>query len=371
MSKKILVIEDDPAILIGLETALKLQDYEVIKESDGIEGLESALKENPDLVILDIMLPNMNGFQICTELKNRDCTFPIFMLTSMDNPEDKLDGLSRGADDYICKPFNMQELLLKIRNALKRTSLINDRAKKFEEDLIKIQGKVNASSELKNEFLSILSHEIRTPINVILGNLYLLKEELEGKLSEDQSSSFDLVDLESRRFIRTVDSMILLSELQQGNYDKNISELSIQEVLQDLIPLFHKEALSKNIDFRFIQGPNKIMVQGDRYSISMLLNHLISNAVKFTEKGSIELLLYRNQDNNPSFQVRDTGVGIADSFLPKLYEPFAQEDSGYSKNYEGNGIGLTLVKKCCELNGAEVFVETKKHKGSTFTVVFM
>ncbi|MBU2507157.1 MAG: response regulator [Bacteroidetes bacterium] len=368
--KKILIIEDDPAISMGLEAALTFENYEVIKENDGLKGYESALQKNPDLVLLDVILPSMNGFQICSKLKNEGCIFPIFMLTSMDKSEHKLNGLSRGADDYIPKPFNMQELLLKIRNVLNRTSILNDRAAKLEEDLKKIKEKVQASDELKSEFLSITTHEVRTPINAILGNLYLLKEELEDKLSEEQSSSFDIVDHESRRLIRTVDSMILLSELQQETYKKEITVINLKELLDELMPEFRKEASHKNLVFQFNHEPTEITIQADRYSTSQLFAHLISNAVKFTEKGSVEIVLFTNQENKPFVQLKDAGIGITETFTPKLFEPFRQENSGYTKNYEGNGIGLTLVKKCCELNNADISVQSTKHKGSTFTIVF-
>jgi len=240
----------------------------------------------------------------------------------------------------------------------------------LEKDLKKIKEQVAATDQLKSEFLSIVSHEIRTPINVILGNLYLLKEELEDKLSEEQIDSLEIVDQESRRLIRTVDSIILISELKQGTYTQKIEEINFENLIQELLPQFKNSADTKEINVNFINNYCGAVITGDRYTILQMLSHLIDNAVKFTERGGVEISLFKNIDGKICVSVSDTGIGISESFLPKLFEPFTQEDSGYSKKFEGNGLGLALVLECCKLNNAQIKVNSVKGEGSVFTAVF-
>jgi len=151
MNKKILIVEDDPAILLGLEDYLLAQTFDVIKADDGTVGYDLALKENPDLILLDINLPSMDGIQVCRMLREQGYHNPIIMLTSRGEKIDKVVGLEVGADDYVTKPFDTRELLARIRTNLRRSEsdgdnkTISDSSKELQRHLLAIM-----FSDMKN-----------------------------------------------------------------------------------------------------------------------------------------------------------------------------------------------------------------------------
>lgn len=119
---KVLVVEDDEGILLALQENLAFAGYDVIAASDGPTGLQSGLDAKPGLIILDLMLPGMSGYDVCRKLRERGCAMPVIMLTARHDESDKLHGFEMGADDYVTKPFSMNELLARVKAVLARTS---------------------------------------------------------------------------------------------------------------------------------------------------------------------------------------------------------------------------------------------------------
>lgn len=242
--------------------------------------------------------------------------------------------------------------------------------RKFNEELKQAKEKAESSDRLKTEFLSIISHEIRTPINAILGNIYLIKEELINNLTEDIITNFDEIDIGSKRLIRTVDLIIILSELQTGNYQKNEREIDPVGLLNDLIKEYNELIRYKKLNASLHQDQDEYTIRSDEYIVKQIFSNLLDNAVKYTENGTIEINFTRNEDKNICVTFKDTGVGISKDFLPNMFDPFSQEEKGYTRRFEGNGLGLALVKLGCDLYNIDILVESEKYKGSSFTLVF-
>src|SRR5579863_3129174 len=121
---KILVVEDEPAMVAGLRDNFEFEGYEVITARDGAEGLQRALDESPDLVVLDVMMPRMSGLEVCKQLRAKRASLPIIMLTARGQEVDKVVGLELGADDYVTKPFSIRELLARVKAVLRRAGII-------------------------------------------------------------------------------------------------------------------------------------------------------------------------------------------------------------------------------------------------------
>ncbi|MGB9417034.1 MAG: response regulator transcription factor [Acidobacteriaceae bacterium] len=121
---KILVVEDEPNMVVGLRDNFEFEGYEVITARDGVEGLQLALEESPDLVVLDVMMPRMSGLEVCKQLRAQRASIPIIMLTARGQEVDKVVGLELGADDYVTKPFSIRELLARVKAVLRRTSVL-------------------------------------------------------------------------------------------------------------------------------------------------------------------------------------------------------------------------------------------------------
>lgn len=242
--------------------------------------------------------------------------------------------------------------------------------KNAEEEIIRAKEKAEKSDKLKSEFLAQMSHEIRTPLNVILNFSSILKEELQSVVDDELKSAFDVISMEGRRIMRTVELILNMSELQTGNYSFRSTSVNLSKVLKKFHHEFEPLATSKRILFETDLPDKDVVLRGDEYSINQIFYHLIDNAVKYTNSGKVSVNVSLSASNLIYADVIDTGIGIDDEYFSMLFTPFTREEKGYTRNFEGNGLGLALVKRYCDLNGAEIKVISQKGKGSTFRVVF-
>lgn len=242
--------------------------------------------------------------------------------------------------------------------------------KKNEKELVEAKELAENADKLKSEFLAQMSHEIRSPINTILNSVSFLKDVIDHT-NEDVNSIFPILDSAGSRIIRTIDSILNMSELQLGIYEPNYKFIHIlDDVLKILCSEFKYSASLKNLEFICQHDEKDLLIYADQYSTSQIFSNLIDNAIKYTDKGKIIVNIYRSGEGLLNVEISDTGIGISKEFLPTLFTPFSQEEQGYSRKYEGNGLGLALIKKYCEINNAEISVKSRKNKGSVFKVVF-
>ncbi len=238
-------------------------------------------------------------------------------------------------------------------------------------ELVEAKEKAEVSEKLKTQFLAQMSHEIRTPINIIIGNTSLIKEEMSGKLNEDFNEVFDGVELSGMRIIRTVDLMLNMSELQTGFFKPVFEKIDLNtDILKNLISEHHQIAKNKRIKLEYHCKGNKTRISADRYCVTQIFANLIDNGIKYTSKGMVEVVLENNEAGEIIVEVKDTGIGMSKDFQENLFKLFLQEDQGYTRAYDGNGLGLALVKKYCELNNATIKATSEKGVGSIFKVVF-
>ena len=239
-----------------------------------------------------------------------------------------------------------------------------------EQAIINAKEKAEQSDKLKTEFLAQMSHEIRTPVNAILSFTGLLKSEMESTISEDLGDSFAIIDRAGKRIIRTIDLLLDMSQMQAGTYESSFKKFDIHsKILLNIFYEYKQIAKEKNIDFDIEINSLDNTIFADEYTIGQVFNNLVDNAFKYTEKGYIKIILNEETDSL-MVSVEDTGIGIAEEFLPNLFKPFTQEEQGYTRKYEGNGLGLALVKRYCNINRAEIRVKSEKAKGSEFIVTF-
>ena len=240
-----------------------------------------------------------------------------------------------------------------------------------ENELIKTKELAERANYLKTEFLAQMSHEIRTPLNAILNSADLIKEETYNYMNSEIKEFFPVIDSASKRIIRTIDSILNMSELQIGSYSPQYRIVDVQkEIIEKLYFEFKSLTSSNGFKFDILTETEEVSITADVYSMEQIFTNLIDNAIKYTEYGSIEIRIYRNNLYKLCVDVKDTGIGISNEFLPLLFEPFSQEQQGYTRRFEGNGLGLALVKNYCKVNNADITVQTEKGVGTTFTVTF-
>ena len=242
--------------------------------------------------------------------------------------------------------------------------------KEVEQTLIFAKTKAEESERLKSEFLAQMSHEIRTPINAILNFSSLISEDLKNVVSDDLKSGFEIINRAGKRIIRTIDLILNMSEVQAGTYEINFREINLySEILIPIVKEYIPSALGKNINLSVGDDCRNIAILGDEYTITQIFANLIDNAIKYTDRGFVKIYSICDEHyGKHSVIIEDSGIGISKEYLPFLFDPFSQEEQGYTRKFEGNGLGLALVKKYCELNNAEIKVISVKNVGTKFII---
>ena len=240
----------------------------------------------------------------------------------------------------------------------------------LQEELVKAKERAEESDQMKSEFLSQMSHEIRTPLNVILSYNSFLKDELGGSLDDDVKLSFTSIDSAGKRLLRTIDMILNLAAIQKGKININFDPINLDELLINLTKEFQFHARQKNLYLNLELAEKKTLIKGDDYIVGEIFQNLLNNAIKYTNTGGILVSLSHLTSGEVKVDIKDTGIGISEEYLPKLFLPFTQEEAGYTRKFEGNGLGLALVKSYLDLLNAKIKVESKKGKGTTFSIFF-
>jgi PAS domain S-box-containing protein len=241
--------------------------------------------------------------------------------------------------------------------------------KRVQKELVVALNKAEESDRLKSAFLAQMSHEIRTPLNVILTSIPLIADEISSE-DEDLKIILDSVKSAGRRLQRTIDMILSMSSVQSGNYKATIEKFDIVPDLQNMVREFKSLSDDKGLKLKLSHDDESAFIIADRYTVNQVFQNLINNAIKYTLKGYVEVYIKNLKNNKVKVEIRDSGIGMSEEYLQRMFTPFSQEDAGYKREFEGNGLGLALVKKYIELNRAEISVESEKNIGSVFSVTF-
>ena len=241
--------------------------------------------------------------------------------------------------------------------------------KRVEKELIFSKEKAEESDRLKSAFLAQMSHEIRTPLNVILTAMSIIQDDFKDT-DEETKIILDSVSSAGKRLQRTIDLILNISAVQSGSYSPERKKFDLDKELMILVEEFKTFENEKDIRISYINNSKNSSIIADHYSVTQIFQNLIGNAIKYTPKGTIDVIIDDWSEDKLRVIVKDTGIGISKDYIANLFSPFSQEDVGHKREFEGNGLGLALVKKYVEMNNADILVESEKDRGSTFTVIF-
>ncbi|MGD8779325.1 MAG: PAS domain S-box protein [Ignavibacteria bacterium] len=344
-------------------------------------GIYRSTKEGK-LLLANPMFLNILGIESVNEFNNNSNLFEIYkdptdrkVFIEVLEKEQVIDGYDfeiisvNGESKYIRESAKA----IKIDNQMVCEGVVQDitKQKQYEKEIVKAKVKAEESDRLKSEFLAQMSHEIRTPLTAISSYASLIGEEFSNIDHPDLKVYLKGLTTAGKRIIRTVESILDISELQSGTYDFNQTEVEVSDILVKIKSDYEEIANEKKLKFTLINNAGSTRINVDKYSIGQVFANLVDNALKYTDEGEVKIIIDRDNNNNLIVELIDTGIGISKEFLPRIFEPFTQEDHGYSRNYDGNGLGMSLVKKYCELNSAEIKVESKKESGTKFRVTFL
>lgn len=365
----ILIVDDIPKNLQVLSNILNAEGYQISFASNGEQAISVVNTTAPDLILLDIMMPEMDGYEVCEKLKADDKTahIPIIFLTGKAESEDIVRGLKLGAVDYITKPFNSAELLSRVRTHLE-LKLSRDAIVKYNSELEEAQKELRLLNASKDKFFSIISHDLRGPFSGFLGLSELLAEEYDDLEKEDISQIAESMNKAAKRLFSFLENLLDWSRSQMGRMDFNPMQLDLFDHVFRIFELYSNTSKEKNIELvSDISRGNYIY--SDSNMLSTILRNLISNAIKFTKPGG-KIIVQRNDIPDSNFaeiSVVDSGVGMGEDALSKLFRIDEKYTTVGTAQEAGTGLGLLLCKELVEKNGGSIRVESEIDKGTTFT----
>jgi signal transduction histidine kinase len=355
MSARILLIDDEPNLLLALSAYLRESKYEVVAVSSGEKGLATLRDWHPDVIICDIMMPGMDGLDVRRALEKdpRHRDTPFIFLTAKGQLDDRLAGLRSGADDYLIKPFEPIELEARVESLLRRVA--RDHATAAQDVEV-----------LKENILTTVTHELRSPVAVVRSTLELA---LEGAFGNDveQERLFLSRALESTHSLQQlIEDLLLMAVLDSGDLELFLEPVSVAHLLRQVQAGVQRVEAA---DALVIHEPKPadLVVCADRRYLQTVVGHLVDNALKFSPMTPVEIWA-ETQDNWVAITVTDRGEGIAAEHLPHIFDRFYQGDMSSTRAHEGLGCGLYLVRALVEAHGGHVKVMSQVGEGSRFTV---
>jgi signal transduction histidine kinase len=365
---KVLIVDDSPDNLQMLMEILKA-DYAVVVATTGEKALQLAQRlPPPDLIILDVIMPGMDGYEVCIQLKQDPQTqgIPVIFVTALSEAGHESKGFELGAVDYIIKPFSPPVVKARLKSHLTMQQLYNELQQKNQE--------LSRATRLKDEFLANMSHELRTPLNAVLGMTEALQEGAFGLVNEKQLKALGTVESSANHLLSLINDILDVAKIEAGKITLDYGATSIKALCQSVLAFIKQPALKKNIQLQTEIPPHLPDIWADEIRLRQVLLNLLTNAVKFTpEDGTVTLAVSVVSPDNEApaylrFAITDTGIGIAPEHITKLFKPFIQIDSALNRKYNGTGLGLALVKQIVELHGGHVGLTSEPGVGSCFTV---
>jgi signal transduction histidine kinase len=366
----VLVVDDDPVVRSLMRATLQRDGFDVIEAEDGIEGCRLYDEHRPDLLLVDVVMPRMNGYELCRELRNRpgSAYVPIVVATALDDLPSIAHAYDAGATDFIPKPINWLVLNHRVRYIL-RASRAFEEVRRNQERLIAAKEAAEAASQAKSEFLANMSHELRTPLNAIIGFSGMMSDRMFGPLNDKYAEYADIIGTSGRHLLAIITDIL---DLAKADADKLLlaeEEVDLAEVVKLSSQIVHEMAQRAQIQFDSEIEEPLPAVMGDPAKLTQIVVNLLSNAVKFTPPGgNVRLKVEHNGRRGITLRVEDSGIGMSPEQIPIALEPFGQIESSFTRKHDGVGLGLPLAKRLVELHGGRIALDSAPGKGTVASV---
>lgn len=359
---KILIVDNVQSNLDQMKKILSDQRYLIETATDGKSATIKAKTNKFDLVLLDIVLPDIDGFEVCSQLKSNPKTqdIPIIFLTAKKGKDSIIRGFQLGAVDYISKPFIKEELLARVN--------LQIALRKTRNELICSKEMAEAAAKAKANFLANISHEIRTPMNGIIGMIDVLKR---TELNEEQAEYLDIIGISGENLLLIINDVLDFSKIEAGQITFEHIRFNLWDEINEVVKILRYKTIQKNLEFTFEIAPDvPLLLVGDPLRLKQVLINLCNNSIKFTSKGFVKVKVNLQEQNECisrlQFEVQDTGIGISPQNQSKLFKSFSQADTSTARKFGGTGLGLAISKNLVQLMNGNIGIVSEEGKGSTF-----
>ncbi|MBD2666153.1 response regulator receiver sensor signal transduction histidine kinase [Richelia sinica FACHB-800] len=362
----ILIVDDTPNNLHLLSSMLEEQGYEVRCANSGAMALIAVSTEHPDIILLDINMPDMNGYEVCQRLKNDQQTqdIPVIFLSALSETIDKVKAFRLGGVDYVTKPFQLEEVLARIETQL-NLRWMQLELQQAKAQAIKALEQEQELNRLKSEFVSMISHDFRTPLTTIQGFAGLLQCGVQSLSPEVINRYIDKINNAVDHLLNLLDEILLIGSMEVGKMQHNPVEVNLKNFCTDLIDSLQC-GVGNQHQLRFTCQQSSTQAEIDITLLQQILNNLLSNAIKYSPTDSQITLELDCQPEIAIFRVRDKGIGIPLENQPHLFTAFYRcHNVGKIK---GTGLGLAIVKKCVEVHQGNIFLDSTEGLGTIVTV---
>jgi signal transduction histidine kinase len=348
----ILVVDDE----MGPRESLKmiLNPYYTVHAAErGGQAIEMLSKFPIDLVTLDLKMPGFSGINVLEKVKQYDPDIEAIIITGYGSLDTAIEGLRLGAFDYISKPFDVNHILALVKRGLERR---------------------NAKSKLrqvKSDFLSNVSHELRTPLSVVVGFVYLLLNQVIGKLTEEQQRVLETVYRNSEELLELIDNVLWITSLNAGDAAATVEKFDARDVVHEVTQRYQKLLREKGLILKLDLPACAMPIVSDRGKVERVLQNVFNNAVKFTLQGEVSVKAQPAVNNGSiEFEVCDTGIGIEKNKMDSIFEPFHQAEASIHRSFSGLGLGLTVARRMAEILGGRLDITSKPNVGTRVVMNF-
>lgn len=355
---RVLIVDDQEANRLLLRDLLESQGHEVAEAVDGVEALARVADTTPDVVLLDVGMPGIDGFEVCRRLKAdpATATIPVLLVTALNQRDQRLLGIGAGANDYITKPIDKSDLSLRVRNAIRMHQLYAE---------IEVQYRRLEKLELlRDSLVHMIVHDLRSPLAGIRAYLDLMKMDGEGKLEPEMTQSIDEARKVAVDMTEMVSDLLDVSRLESGRMPLEVSQVDLAALATEVAAATGRA--THRVTVRVEASAEQARIIGDPSVIRRVVTNLVGNAVKFSPTSSQIVVLVQGNGTEAKVSVSDRGPGIAAAYHEKIFEKFGQVEAASQGHKHSSGLGLTFCKFAVEAHGGRIGVESVVGRGSTF-----